>query len=286
KDEPEYRAAKKNIVLWQGSEDFAVLNHKSTFSPATIKSLRSQIKYFSSENSLVDCAIIDDNGESRVILDPQNRNIEICKISDLLIVGRHNLENVAAAAIVADIMKVPVEIIREAVKRFVGLPHRLELVREINKVKYINDSFATSPDPTMAAINSFDNAKVLILGGSSKGADFTELAEMIAGTNVESIVLIGVEGPKIRKVLKSADYDGRLVSGGDSIEKIVGKASVEADRGDVVLFSPACASFDMFKNYKVRGDKFREAVLKLNPNVEIRNPKQIKNLKNSKFKTF
>ncbi len=263
KDVAEYRAAKKNIVLWQGRDDFAVLNHKSTFSPATVKSLRSQIEYFSSDNSYVDCAVLDEYGISKVILDPQDRNLEICKISDLNIIGRHNLENVAAAALVADILHVPVEVIREAVKRFTGLPHRLELVVEINKVKYINDSFATNPDPTMAAINSFDQDKIVILGGSSKGADFSGLAEMIVSANVKSVILIGVEAPKIKAALKLVDYHGRIVNGGNSIESIVNKAMVEAKKGDVVIFSPACASFDMFKNYKERGEKFKEAVLKL-----------------------
>ncbi len=264
KDEAEYRAAKKNIALWQGTDDFVILNHTSTFSPATVKSLRGQVKYFASYNSFVDCAVLDEYAESKVVLDPQGRNIEICQISELNLVGRHNLENVAAAALVADILHVPVEITREAVKRFVGLPHRLELVAEINKIKYINDSFATNPDPTMAAINSFEEDKILILGGSSKGADFTALAEMIAGTNVKSVVLIGAEGLKIKKALKSVDYQGRIVAGGDSMAEIVAKSAAEARKGDVVIFSPACASFDMFKNYKERGEQFKKAVFELN----------------------
>lgn len=265
KDEAEYRAAKKNIVLWQGSDDFAVLNHNSTFNLSTLTKSRGQIKYFARDNSLVDCAVVDENGISKVILDPQGRNIEICEINDLNIVGRHNLDNVAAAAIVADILDVPAEIIRQAVKRFVGLPHRLELIAEINKVRYINDSFATSPDPTMAAINSFSEDKILILGGSSKGADFTVLAETIAGSAVKGVILIGVEGPRIKKALKTADFRGHIISGSQTMAEIVRKASAETRRGDVVIFSPACASFDLFKNYKERGEKFKEEVLKLMP---------------------
>jgi len=266
KDEAEYRAAKNNILMWQGKEDYAVLNHSSTFGPGTLKKIRGNIKYFARDNKFVDCVVIDENGMSKVVLDPQNRQIEICEISDLKLVGKHNLENIAAATLVADILNIPIEITREAVKRFVGLPHRLELVREIGGIKFINDSFATNPDPTMAAINSFDENKILILGGSSKGADFSKLAEAIAGTNVKTVVLIGAEGSKIRESLEIASYSGEIIVGHETLEKIVQQALREARRGDVIIFSPACASFDMFKNYKDRGEKFKEAVLKSRQN--------------------
>jgi len=266
KDEAEYRDAKKNIVLWQGANDYAVFNHSSTFSPETLKKMRGQIKYFARDNNFVDCAVVDENGKSKVIFDPQDSQQEICEISDLKLVGKHNLENVAAATIVADILGISLEVVREAVKRFVGLPHRLELIREIGGIKFINDSFATNPDPTMAAVNSFDENKILILGGSSKGADFTKLAEEIASTNVKAVVLIGAEGEKIGQALKEAGYDKKVIVGGKAISEIVKQAMKEARRGDVVIFSPACASFDMFKNYKDRGEKFREAVMRLKQN--------------------
>ena len=118
----------------------------------------------------------------------------------------------------------------------------------------------------MAAINSFDENKILILGGSSKGADFSKLAEAIAGTNVKTVVLIGAEGSKIRESLEIASYSGEIIVGHETLEKIVQQALREARRGDVIIFSPACASFDMFKNYKDRGEKFKEAVLKSRQN--------------------
>jgi len=263
KDEAEYRATKKNIVLWQGVDDYAILNHASTFGQETLKKLRSSIRYFARDNKFVDCVVVDENGKSKVVFDPQDRQAEICEISDLKIVGKHNLENIAAATLVADILEVPLEITREAVKRFVGLPHRLELVKEMGGIKFINDSFATNPDPTIAAINSFDENKILILGGSSKGADFGKLAEAVSGSKVKTVILIGDEGEKIGQALEAASYAGQIIIGQATLDGIVQQALREARRGDVVIFSPACASFDMFKNYKDRGEKFKEAVSKL-----------------------
>jgi len=157
-------------------------------------------------------------------------------------------------------LQVPTDIIREAVKEFDGLPHRLEFIREVDGIKFYNDSFSTNPTPTIAAIKSFSEPITIILGGSSKGADFTELAEEIKSSTVKNVVVIGVEGPKIRVAMESSGAKVNIINGGKSIEEIITSALKNTSTGGVVLFSPACASFDMFKNYKDRGEKFKATV--------------------------
>jgi len=258
KDEAEYRSAKENIVKYQTENDIAILNIKSTFDQTLLPGLKSHIKYFGPDENC-QAEIINDS----VILNPNNRKIEICKLSEIQLFGRHNLDNIAAATLVADILNIDIEVIKQVVKEFKGLPHRLEFVAEINSVKYINDSFATNPEPTMAAIDSFSEDKILILGGSSKGADFTQLAKKIAGSNISAVILIGDEASNIEKALTGASYSGRIKKGLRDIDEIVKTAQEGSKPREVIILSPACASFGLFKNYKDRGDKFKTAVLNL-----------------------
>ena len=258
-NEGEYRRSKESIVKYQGQNDFAVLNKKSTFDQGVLSELKSSIKYFGSQED------IEVNvTENSVILDPQNRNIKICDKENIELFGHHNLENIAAATIVSDILGIDVEATKEVVKNFKGLPHRIEFVIEINGVKFINDSFATNPEPTMAAIDSFSEDKILILGGSSKGADFTKLAKKISSSNIKAVILMGDEADKIKQALITASYSGHINKGLSNIEEIVKAAREEASTGDVIILSPACASFGLFNNYKDRGEKFKTAVLNLN----------------------
>jgi len=268
RDINEYREAKFNILKYQNENDLAILNKESTFALKNLQELKSKIEYFSnendqdyhkSENGNVG-AIVKDGA---VILDPENRNIEICNLENINLLGSHNLENIAAATLAACALKVDSVIISEAVKSFKGLPYRVERVAEINGVLFVNDSFATNPDPTMAAINSFPQNKILILGGSSKGADFDDLADKISKSEVSGVVLIGVEGEKIKVSLFKKEFKGKIIEAKKTMDEIVAAAMSLAKMGDVVIFSPACASFDMFKNYKDRGEKFKTAVMNL-----------------------
>ena len=267
-DVEEYRGAKFNILKYQSKNDFAVLNKKSTFANELLDQIVSTKKYFSSTDSGSDAAVRKIENEDWVILDPENRNIKICRSSDIILFGRHNLENIAAAALVADIMGAGSKEISAAAREFAGLSHRIEFVAEIDGVKYINDSYATNPEPTMAAIRSFLEPKILILGGSSKGADFSALARIISSSDAPAVVLIDPEGQKIKQSLVDNSYKGKVLEGGKDIKEIVGQAKAEAKPGDVVLMSPACASFGMFKNYKDRGEEFKAAVLNLASNLE------------------
>lgn len=258
-DIAEYQIAKFNILKFQTQDDFAVLNADSTFSFELLDTTKSKKKFFSKIKEAD--AIVTNNNE--VMIDPSGRNIRVCDQSEIKLFGVHNLENIAAATLVADMLNINSEIVKEAVKEFSGLPHRLEFVAEVSGVKYINDSYATNPDPTIAAIDSFSQTKILILGGSSKGADFSMLAQKIAAGNVSSVVLIDPEGSKIKTALIESGFKGRIVEGKTNIDEIVQSSSFEAKSGEIVILSPACASFGMFKNYKERGEKFKDAVLKL-----------------------
>lgn len=260
KDAEEYRKAKFNILAHQTSGDSAVLNLESTFTQDWISKLESSNEYFSGFDKKAKAFIENEDGLDRVMLNKEGLRVKICDQNGIKLLGKHNLQNIAAAAITADILGVDPKIITEAVSNFAGLPHRLEPVGEIDNVKYINDSFATNPGPTMAAIDSFDQSKILILGGSSKGADFARLAEKIAQNKVRAVVLIGDEADKIKRALLKKDYEGKILSGGNTMAQIVATAKNIAESGDIVVFSPACASFDMFKNYKDRGEQFKSSI--------------------------
>lgn len=258
-NEEEYRLAKYNVLAYQGKNDLAILNSGSTFSEEQLKNVEANIEYFGNNKEKDKCVVENDE----VIFDPRGEKISICKLSDIKLLGRHNLENIAAATLVAKKFGADDQTIIETVKSFNGLPHRLEFVRELDGVKYINDSFATNPGPTIAAIKSFEeNNLVLILGGSSKGADFTELAETIKNNSVKAVIAIGDEALKIESALEKVGYKGMFWESYD-LTKALNLARQEANDGDYVILSPACASFDMFKNYKDRGEKFKSAVLDL-----------------------
>jgi UDP-N-acetylmuramoylalanine--D-glutamate ligase len=259
----EYLEAKTSIVKFQSTDNLAVLNKYSSFSQEVQSKCLSEKKYFSPYDDHSDCVIRSRGEVSGVFLDPKERNLEVCSSDHIRLLGRHNLENIAAAALVADSLEIPIELIRDVVMNFEGLPYRLEFVTEVEGVKYINDSFATNPGPTIAAIKSFSEPKVLILGGSEKGADFSELALTISEAEIRGIVLIGQEANRIKEALSANRYHGQILEGAIDASQIVSQAKALAKKGDVVLFSPACASFDMFLNYKDRGEQFKKVVLAL-----------------------
>ena len=254
----EYRESKLNILKYQSKDDYAVLNLTASEEFNLDKKTKAKILYFSDlkeTDAFIDC---DKENDCCVFL--KKTNEPICRLSELHLLGVHNLMNIAAASLVAGVLGIDVDKIRQQVFKFTGLPHRLEKVRELNGVLFINDSFATNPPPAIAAIKSIQRPKIMILGGSSKGADFDELAVEIKKSNVKSVVLVGVEGKKIKSSLIKNNYDGLIIDGGRTMDEIVKKANGLASSGDAVILSPACASFGLFKNYKDRGIKFIDAV--------------------------
>lgn len=175
--------------------------------------------------------------------------------------GDHNKENIEAAVQVAEYVKVMKSAIPEAIAEFNGLEHRLEFVIEKNKIKYYNDSYATTPDSTITAINAFSEPIILFLGGAEKGNDFTELAIKVAKRVRYVILFEGKATQRLETALQNAGYNNSMMEIVKSMEEGVRVANEKANSGDVIVMSPACASFGMFNNYKERGKLFKKEVL-------------------------
>jgi len=260
KDEAEYVEAKRNIVRYQTKQDFAVINADYLTSIEFASSTPAKIFWFSRRKS-VDLGTFVLNDE--LIMRTEKSEKSVVKISDIQLRGLHNLENICAAIIASylairesagsGLTRADIESIKKGVKEFKGLEHRLEFVREIDKIKFYNDSFSTTPETTIAAIKSFDEPIILLLGGSEKNADYQELAKTIEQKNIKLIIPIGRTAKRIVPCL------GEI----KSIEEAVKIAADKAKSGDIVLLSPASASFDRFKNYKERGKLFKKAVQNL-----------------------
>lgn len=183
----------------------------------------------------------------------------IAPVTDTRLLGEHNWQNVCAALTVAWQVTQNVLALRSAMQAFTSLEHRLELVRDYGDVQYYDDSFGTTPETAIVAVRAFERPKVLILGGSDKGANYGALAQAVTMANVRQVLLIGDQAEKLQVALEAAGfYD--LCPGGNTMTAIVNKAQAVAQPGDVVLLSTGCASFGMFNNYKDRGDQFKQAV--------------------------
>lgn len=181
--------------------------------------------------------------------------------------GRHNLGNVLAAAAAADACGVPAEAMRAAIRAFRPLEHRLEPVAEVAGVRYVNDSIATAPDRAVAALESFDAPVVLIAGGYDKGVPFDGLAAALLARRVRAVVLVGKAAPAIARAVEEAaarrGAPAPPLLRAASFEEAVERAAAAARPGDVVLLSPACASYDMFRDFEERGRRFKELVAEL-----------------------
>ncbi len=241
KDIKEYVDAKKNIVLHQRPEDFAVINEEYDTPRGFAQNLKSKVIFFSKEK------------------------LEKRFKENLLLRGEHNLENIAAAVEAGKAAGVNEDIIEKTVKNFKGLEHRLELVASVEGKTFYNDSFSTGPQPAIAAIKSFSEPVTIILGGSDKGLDYAELGKEIAKRqNVRNILLIGAIGSKIEAAVSKSSYNGHFENlGSPKMDFIVKRAFELTPDGGVVILSPAAASFDMFENYKDRGNQFKKAVQSL-----------------------
>ena len=186
---------------------------------------------------------------------------QLCSVDALKLPGVFNLDNACAAITAAWKWTRDPEVIAKGLSDFIGLPHRLRFVREVAGVQYYDDSIATTPGSAIAALNAFVQPKILILGGSDKGADYKELASEVAKQGVKQTILIGDEAPKIERALRKAKYDAITNLGvSTTMADVVARAHELAEQGDVVILSPACASFGMFKNYVDRGEQFIVAV--------------------------
>ncbi len=258
KDIREYIDAKRNILKFQTPEDFAIINRDYPASNESDIHTNAKVFYVSTERNGYEGCYVKDNAVFLMLNGKEDRIIEA---SEILLPGKHNLENVSAAILAATFSGVSKENIISVLKTFKGLEHRLELTATVNGVRYYDDSFSTTPETAIAAVNAFQNPEILILGGSSKNSNFEELAQTISkAENIKAIIGVGIEWERIKKELEKHSSTYILLEGAKDMKTIVAAASKIALPGDVVLLSPACASFDMFKNYKDRGEQFKKQV--------------------------
>ncbi len=261
KDYQEYIDAKKNIFLHQKDTDILVLNADNEITSKFVDEAKGDVILFSSKQKLEDGYIIED-GIVKECVDGIRRHIVEAK--DLKLKGIHNLQNVATVLALTKTL-VDTDKAVETIKQFSGVNHRLELVRTIDGVEWYNDSASTSPTRGISALNSFDKKIILIAGGADKNLDYTPIAKPIV-EKVKTLILIGQTANKIYEATKKElekqgkDLDIHMC---ESLKQSIDLAKRKAKPGQVVLFSPASTSFDMFKNMYDRGDKFKEEVNKL-----------------------
>ena len=258
KDYNEYIEAKKTIFKYQNENDYLILNYDNEITRNCKKQANSKVIYFSSKEKLDDGFIVD-NGIIKECEDGIRKHILDTK--DVLLRGKHNFENIATA-LAATKTLVDQDIAIDAVKEFKAVEHRLEFVREIDEVKWYNDSVSSSPTRTIAGLNSFDEDIVLIAGGYDKNLDYTPLAKPIL-KKVKKLILLGATSGKIFEAVKrEEEKEGKNIDiyMCDTLEETVNLAKKHAKKGEIVLFSPASASFDMFKNFADRGNKFKNLV--------------------------
>jgi len=260
KNQNEYLLAKKSIVKFQHKKDYAVINSDFELSKKYALETKARIYYYS-VNKKTNGVYVEKN----YIYSQIGNFGKICDTSKILLPGAHNLQNVAAAVSVAKILKINKNNMVKTLAHFKGLKHRLQLFREFRGVKYYNDSYSTIPETTLAAVEAIKTTKILILGGSSKHSDFSRLTnKIISDRSIKALILIGQEASRIRESIgKSKQFKGIIVENLKTMRQIVVKVAQIAKKGDAVILSPACASFDMFKNYEDRGQQFIEEVDKL-----------------------
>ncbi len=259
-----YIAMKRRIFANQTPEDVAVFNGDDPICREMAKGLKAQVAWFSRRERVEYGAYVEDD---HIVLKLGRERQSVCRCDEVRIPGSHNLENALAAVVIAGVMGVSCETMREVLRDFAGVEHRIETVRTLQGVTWINDSKGTNVDSTLKAIDSMRAPTVLILGGSDKGVSFEPLAKSIAATPaIEHCVLIGDTADKIRSALDSVGYTAYTMVGHDFDACIAACRSL-AHSGGNVLLSPACASFDMFKDYEDRGRVFKEKVMALDETV-------------------
>ena len=252
-----YINCKKKVYENQRGEDVCILNADDPRVVALRDEPKCRVLYFSRTQNIIQGACIK-HGE--IIVRIGRKDTPIMRADEVKIPGPHNLENALAAVLCAYVMGVKPEIIRHTLMTFAGVEHRIETVREVNGVTYINDSKATNPDSTIKAIQAMTKPTVLILGGSNKNSDYMPMFRAFT-KYIQSIVVVGETSEQILSAAKTAGFIS--VHRAYTFEEAVQKARHLASPGMNVLLSPACASFDMFDNFEQRGAVFKRIVMEL-----------------------
>ena len=248
-----YIAAKENIARNQTEDDYCVLNYEEPVMRKFAETLKCHVLFFSSQHKLEKGIYLDNDK----IIYKNPDEVEVCHVDELQILGTHNYENVMAAVCMAAVYGVPMETIRKAILAFKGVAHRIEYVAEKNGVVYYNDSKGTNPDAAIKAIQAMRRPTILLGGGYDKDSEYTEWINSFDG-KVKKLILMGATKEKIARDCEKCDFHDYVYV--DTFEEAMNLAVEMAEPGDAVLLSPACASWGMFPNYEVRGDKFKEIV--------------------------
>lgn len=255
----EYQDAKKSIFRNQTEEGIVILNKDNEITEKFADEVKGKTIFFSSTKKLKNGYVYDrEDGFIKKCTDGKCE--KILNKNDIKLKGVHNYENICSALAATETVASK-EAQIEAVKNFKGVEHRLEFVREIDGVKYYNDSIGTSPASTIAGLNAFDENIILLAGGSDKGLDYKEIGEVIA-KKVGTLILTGPTAQKIEEATKQALSEEKSIEiiHTNNLEESVKVAKEKARSGDIVLLSPASASFDAFKNFEERGNYFKTLV--------------------------
>ncbi len=218
---------------------------------------QSKIIYFSRDNKLNYGLLVENN---KIYFKTVNSKKMVIELNKVQLIGEHNVENILGGVAVCLCLNIPIEQIREGVYSFKGVEHRLEYIRSVNGMLFINDSKATNEQSTINAIKSFEKKVILILGGVEKETVDFELIRLI-NKKVKHVILFGENASKLKKCLKNVKYEH--ITEATTLDDVVEKSLEIGKGGEIVLFSPGYKSFDMFKNYEVRGNKYKEKVLNI-----------------------
>ncbi len=252
-----YQAMKEKIFAQETAEDFLVLNFDDERTREMIDRAACKVVYFSRQRELDEGAFIKNN---RLVI-KFNGTHELCTIDELGIKGGHNVENALAASMMAFLVGAPVEKICGVLKTFQGVEHRIEFVREIDGVKFYNDSKATNTDSAIKALETFAGHIILIAGGDDKGTDLSDFLQLVK-ERVDNLILVGDAAERFKACAIESGYPAeKILDAGYSMQRAVELAKKISRAPQVVLLSPACASFDMYSDFEERGRDFKEKVL-------------------------
>lgn len=252
-----YQAMKEKIFAQQTAEDFLVLNFDDELTRDMINRAACKVVYFSRQRELAEGAFVKNN---RLVIKFNGTRHELCTVDELGIKGGHNVENALAASMIAFLAGAQVESIVEVLKTFQGVEHRIEFVRELDGVKYYNDSKATNTDSAIKALETFAGHIVLIAGGDDKGTDLTDFLRLVK-ERVDNLILVGDAAARFKACAVDSGYPvEKILEAGYSMERAVALAKNVARSPQVVLLSPACASFDMYSDFEERGRDFKRIV--------------------------
>ena len=255
-----YGAAKARIFARQSKDQYCVVNYDDKLCYSLTENCPATVVPFSRLEELEFGAFVKDG--QIVIRGEDGETVPICGTDELLIPGAHNLENALAAAAISYFSGIKAPVIGEAMRAFAGVEHRIEPCGEIGGVRFVNDSKGTNPDASIKALEAMKENIILIAGGYDKSSDFTEFIQAFEG-RVKKLVLLGVTAEKILQTAREQGFENAVIC--PDMEACVKEAYAEAVPGDVVLLSPACASWDMYDNFEQRGEHFKECVKNLIP---------------------